>query len=186
MSVSALSEPDLAPPPATAAEFCERYAASVHRFAYMLSRDPESALDLAQDVLERAIRTFGSFDPSQGNAEGWLWKVALNVARDAGRASKRRDALILRAMTMFPRPPQPAPSAPPGVSDLDLMRAVRRLSARHRTVIALRFGSDRVYAAIGSLLGVSSPAAKMALRRALDALRLTLKTQHTDPKEVPQ
>ena len=51
---------------------------------------------------------------------------------------------------------------------------VERLSADHRTVIALRFGEDRSIADVAKRLGRSSDAVKQLQRRALDELRTWL------------
>jgi DNA-directed RNA polymerase specialized sigma24 family protein len=63
---------------------------------------------------------------------------------------------------------------PPGVSDADLLSAIRQLRPRGRALIALRFGADLDYNAVGHTVGLSAAAARMATQRALDELRTRL------------
>lgn len=80
----------------SAAELCERFAARVHQFATMVASNDVEAEDLAQSALERSLRGLASFDPTKGEVEAWLWRIVVNVARDAGRAVKRRQLLLER------------------------------------------------------------------------------------------
>lgn len=158
----------------TAEELCERYADRVYRFAAMVSRSSADARDLAQEALERAIRGLPKMDPQRGDIEGWLYRIVVNAARDAGRVARRHQALLERARTLMVRPPGPTSGPPPGVADGELLNAIRQLAPRERAVIALRFGADLDHAAVGRALGISSAAAGMATRRAIAALRTRL------------
>jgi len=158
----------------TADELCERYADRVYRFAAMVSRSTDDARDLAQEALEHAIRGLPKMDPERGDVEGWLYRIVVNAARDAGRVARRQQALLERARTLMVRPPRPGSGPPAGVADAELLNAIRQLPPRERAVIALRFGADLDHAAVGRALGISSAAAGMATRRAIAALRARL------------
>lgn len=158
----------------TAEELCERYADRVYRFAAMVSRSSADARDLAQEALERAIRGLPKMDPQRGEIEGWLYRIVVNAARDAGRVARRHQALLERARTLMVRPPGPTSGPPPGVADGEPLNAIHQLAPRERAVIALRFGADLDHAAVGRALGISSAAAGMATRRAIAALRIRL------------
>src|SRR5262249_545818 len=158
----------------TADELCERYADRVYRFAAMVSRSSADARDLAQESLERAIRGLPKMDPECGDIEGWLYRIVVNAARDAGRIANRHPALLERARTLRVRPPRPTRGPPPGVADAELLNAIRQLAPRERAVIALRFGADLDHASVGRALGISPAAAGMATRRAIAALRTRL------------
>ena len=161
--------------PLTAELLCARYAQRVYRFAAMVAAGEVEAEDLAQDALVRAIRNLGRFDASRGSVETWLWRIVVNAAIDAGRVSTRRRLLWERFRSQ--------PTTGENVEDVALMRitaaellaAVRRLRPRERGMIALRFGAGLGFAEVGAAFSISSAAATMATRRALDTLRILLK-----------
>jgi DNA-directed RNA polymerase specialized sigma subunit len=61
------------------------------------------------------------------------------------------------------------------ITAAELLAVVRRLQPRERGMIALRFGAGLGFADVGRAYGISSAAATMATRRALDTLRILLK-----------
>jgi RNA polymerase sigma-70 factor (ECF subfamily) len=161
----------------TPEELCERYAARVYQFAAMVSRNETEAEDLAQDALLRALTRLERYDPERGDLEAWLWRIVANVARDAGRVAKRRQALVQRLLLSLPRSQPIEPDLSSHLADENLLGAVRELDPRSRAIIALRFGADLDYAGVGAALGISPEAAGMATRRALAALRRRLEAQ---------
>jgi RNA polymerase sigma factor (sigma-70 family) len=159
----------------TAEVLCARYAHRVYRFAAMVAAGDVEAEDLAQDAMVRAIRNLGRFDANRGTMETWLWRIVVNTATDASRVSIRRRRLWERFRSQ--------PTLGENVEDLALLRitaaellgAVRRLRPRERGMIALRFGAGLGFAEVGAAYGISPAAATMAIRRALDTLRILLK-----------
>lgn len=165
-----------APAVLTAAELCDGYAARVYRFAAMVSRGSAEAEDLAQDALERAIRRIESFDARRGSVDAWLWRIVVNAAADAGRVRKRRWLLLAKLERTRDPGDEITPRIDGAIGDDDLLEAVRRLGQRDRALIALRFGGDLDYAAVGAALGMTGAAAGVALRRALARLRRDLES----------
>lgn len=157
-------------------ELCDRYAARVYRFAALLCRSRPDAEDLAQTALERAIRALPRTRLRAEHVEGWLWRIVVNTARDAGRAAKRRQLLLERLLAHAP-PETAALDIEDAIGDEDLLQAVGNLSRRHRTLVALRFGADLDYPRIAAALGISPGAARLATRRALLALRAHLEAR---------
>jgi RNA polymerase sigma-70 factor (ECF subfamily) len=162
---------------ASADSIIDKYWERAYRFASMISRSDQESADIAQEALLHVIRRLETYDPSKGPFEGWLWKIVLNAARDAGYASIRRAALLDRlwrdaGVVVADDAESLAVSR---LTDLELLRAVRRLKPRSRTVIALRFGGQLSYADIAFQLRISEPAAIMATRRALAKLRANLR-----------
>ncbi|MHB8589922.1 MAG: sigma factor-like helix-turn-helix DNA-binding protein [Candidatus Dormibacteraceae bacterium] len=82
--------------------------------------------------------------------------------------------LLERLAQLVDRSSQPWPDIDRQISSWGLIAAVRALPARQRTLVALRFGADLDYAAVGQLVGLSALAARAATRRALLALRRDL------------
>jgi len=142
----------------------------------MVTRNDQDSADLAQEALIQVIRRFHRFDASRGSLDAWLWRIVVNVARDAGRASVRRTALWERLKSFRSTDPVDSPEtiALRQLSDQELIEALRTLKPRPRTLIALRFGAQLSYAEIAAQLGISEAAALMATRRALEILRTNL------------
>jgi RNA polymerase sigma-70 factor, ECF subfamily len=165
--------------PLNATAVADQYAVRVHRFAAMVCRNDSDAADLAQEALVSAIRRLGSFRPDRGSLDSWLWRIVVNTARDAGRASRRRDRLAQR---MFGEAATRATLSPEDVAvrelaDAELLSAVRRLSKRDRTVIALRFGAELTTTEAARELRTTPAGVAMATRRALQRLRRLLENE---------
>ena len=162
-----------ASPPLSADALCQAYASRVYKFAQMISTDAADAEDLAQDALERAIRGLSTFNPSKGDLEGWLWRIVVNAGRDAGRIAGRQRLIVELIVERWSRD-EVVLDLGDQLRTAEVMDAVRSLSARHRAVLALRFGADLSYRQVGRSLGISEAAALMATRRALANLRTRL------------
>lgn len=160
----------------TAEEVVNRYWAPTHRFAAMVTRNDQDAADVAQEAMERVLRNLDRYSPAKGTVEAWLWRIVINTARDAGRASTRRAALIDRLARFQRAAPEQDPEsrALESISDAELLRSVRALKARPRTLIALRFGAQLSFGEIAEQIGTTEAAALMATRRALESLRRSL------------
>lgn len=158
----------------TAEEVCNQFSERVYRFAAMLCRDATEAEDLAQDALVRAITRLDRFDPRRGDIEAWLWRIVTNLAKDAGRAAHRRQALVQVLSLKARRTEIAEHDEVIQIADEELLAAIRALDVRSRTLIALRFGADLDYPRIGVALGISPASARMATRRALSVLRSQL------------
>jgi RNA polymerase sigma-70 factor (ECF subfamily) len=170
----------VAPIPLTADELCKTYSGRVYKFARLISTDSNDAEDLAQDALERAIRGLKTFSAAKGEVEGWLWRIVVNASRDAGRIAGRQR-LVIEVLVDRWAGEQETIELGDLLTIEDVLEAVRDLSPRHRTVVALRFGADLNYRQVGRALGISEAAALMATRRALANLRARL-SQRMDPQ----
>jgi RNA polymerase sigma-70 factor, ECF subfamily len=157
---------------------CELYASRVFQFATMAAGSDAEAEDIAQSALERALRALPRFDPNKGRLEAWLWRIVVNVARDAGRTATRRRLLFER-LVHFRGPVSAVPDdIPDGIENVELLAAVRALTPMQRSVIALRYGADLEFSDVGKALGVSRTAAAVTGHRALKSLRRKLLEDH--------
>lgn len=154
---------------------CTGYARRVYRFAAMVAAGDVEAEDLAQDALVRAIRNLRRYDARRGSVETWLWRIVVNTAIDAGRVSTRRRLLWERFRSQPTTGDNVEELALTRISGAELLAAVRRLKPRERGMIGLRFGAGVGFAEVGAAFGISSAAATMATRRALETLRILLK-----------
>jgi RNA polymerase sigma-70 factor (ECF subfamily) len=159
-----------------ALSLCEAHAGTVYRFARMVARSDSEAEDLAHDSLVRVIRGAHRFDPAKGEVGAWLWRLVANTARDHGRLASRGSRLlsILVVGKQTDEAEDPAQIAVGNLEDEVLVRAIRALPKRSRSVIALRYGADLSFQAVARQLGVSESGARMAHHRALSQLRREL------------
>lgn len=110
------------------------------RLAFARTLDAELARDAVQEGFARAIRARGSFRGS-GSLEAWIGRCVLNAARDI-----HAPAAVLEPV----EPVTCQPEAPDGT----VREAVRRLPARQRDALFLRFYLDFDYLAIAETLGI--------------------------------
>jgi RNA polymerase sigma factor (sigma-70 family) len=173
----ALDEAEPGPAVAPSADaFAAAHLGRLLRFAAMVSPPGADPRDLAQEAMVRALEHLDRFDPERGGAEAWLWRIVVNLARDAGRVAGRTELLFERlAAHAGPLATASAETAAlDRMRDQELVDAVRRLPRRHRTLIALRYGAGLSSPEIADLLGTTRMAVVKATGRALARLRKDL------------
>jgi RNA polymerase sigma-70 factor (ECF subfamily) len=156
-------------------DFDAFYAATYARLVgqlYAVTDDLAEAEDVVQEAFARAVvrwpRIRGYDLP-----EAWVRRVAVNLARQGLRRTRRRLRLLIR---LAPPPPVPGPS----VDGLMLVAALRALPAAQRQVLALHHAAGLPVREIAELLGVPEGTAKARLARGRAALAALL----VDPQEV--
>jgi RNA polymerase sigma-70 factor (ECF subfamily) len=131
------------------------------------------AEDVVQEAFVRASSSPARFAQTD-NPEAWLRTVALNLHRN--RARKVRGWLRVRRVA---EPPDP--DLTDGLDDhLDVVRALRRLSAQQREVLALHYLADLPVAEVAETLGVPAGTVKSRLSRARAALNHLLEEDESD------
>jgi RNA polymerase sigma-70 factor (sigma-E family) len=137
--------------------------ADLYRLAYRVSfrilGDRSEAEDIAQETLARATLRW---ERLHDRPEGWITRVASNLALDRYRRRRRRP---------------PFPTGPLGIVDdraverSDLVTALRRLPRRQREVVVLRYLADFSEGDVAEALGCSTGSVKTHASRGLSALR---------------
>jgi RNA polymerase sigma-70 factor (ECF subfamily) len=142
----------------------ERWQTPVARFLTRMV-GPDRAADLCQETFLRLLRT-GDRYREQGTFSTWLFQVALNVARDAGRR-KQPSPPGLR--------PQFAESAEESFERDELSQtvaaAVEQLPANLREVLALRHDAGMNFESMARLLGAPASTLKSRFAVALNRVR---------------
>jgi RNA polymerase sigma-70 factor (ECF subfamily) len=139
-------------------------------FAYTatLLRDSAAAEDVTAQAFERAYKRRSRFDARRGSPRAWLFGIARNAALDELRRRKRADTAEIPAPHSGPGPDEAAELA----AERDAVRrALGRLAARDRELIALKYHADLSNAEIADVLGVSASNAGTLLHRAMTKLR---------------
>jgi RNA polymerase sigma-70 factor (ECF subfamily) len=160
-----LEQPLATHDPRTLADAAEAHLDDVFGYLLYLTRDRETAEDLASSTFEKALRLWDRFDPRRGSARTWLLGIARTTALDWFRAEARRRkreeaaALPERIDEAFVEGLSPA-----------LETGLAALSAGEREVLALRIVLELDGEATARVLGISPTAVSTRLSRALRRL----------------
>ena len=160
-----LQQPLAAPAPLTLAEAAEAHLDDVFGYLLYLTRDRETAEDLASSTFEKALRLWSRFDPRRGTARTWLLGIARTTALDWFRAESRRKRREEQAAS----PERVDESFVEGLSP-ELESALSELSAAEREVVVLRVVLELDGDATARVLGISPTAVSTRLSRALKRL----------------
>lgn len=157
--------------PRTFAEAAERHLDDVFGYLLYLTRDRETAEDLASTTFEKALRSWSRFDAGRGTARTWLLGIARSTALDWFRAESRRR----RREEAAAGPERVEAAFVEGLSP-ELEAAVTALSAGEREVLALRIVLELDGEATARVLGISPTAVSTRLSRALTRLEERMRT----------
>jgi DNA-directed RNA polymerase specialized sigma24 family protein len=138
------------------AEFEAWYRADYRRLlaaVTVLARDPDRGQELTDEAFARALARCGSFGVGS-NPSGWVYRVALNLLRQAGRRRAVERPVLRRAY-------EPPAFDPP--AGWEVWDAVARLPERQRQAVALRYAADLPEAEIAAALGVTRGTVSSAL-----------------------
>ena len=164
--------------PGTGSEKIQRlgawYAAEherLYRFAYLLTRDQESAEDLVQDAFIKIYRKGAGVD-DQG-LSAYARRTVVNLLR-SGLRRRSVERRVLQQLSAE-RPP----SDPDRDSTVDVRRALLTLSVRDRACLALRYYEGFSDKEIAAVLGVTEVAAKKRAQRAHQRLRALMSQEES-------
>ncbi|POO53859.1 sigma-70 family RNA polymerase sigma factor [Agrobacterium rosae] len=148
---------------------------ALRRYANALTHNRDTADDLVQDCLERAIRKQALWRPD-GPLRPWLYRVLTNVWRNNLRSRSRRPAQVPIddfADQLF------VPAAQPGrVALAEMARAIEKLSAEHREALLLIVVEGLSYTEAAQVLEIPLGTLMSRLGRARSSLaRMTQEDQ---------
>lgn len=146
-----------------------RYGESVHALALRLSRSPDEAEDVLQDVfigLPEALRRY----EERGQFEAWLARVTTRVTLMRLRESQR-------SVSLPPDADMPRGAAPSDRLDarITLQRALEELTPAAREIVLRREIEGQSHTEIARELGISRNNSEVRLFRALRQLRFFLR-----------
>jgi RNA polymerase sigma-70 factor (sigma-E family) len=150
------------------------HAKALVEMLWVFVGDRSEAEDLCQEAFMRLQRSWRRVDPAR-NAGAYLRATAFNLAR-----SGLRRRLVARRLRPAPEPEGTA-AADEGVElradQRQLLDALRRLPARQRECLVLRYWQDQSDAEIAATLGISANSVKTHLRRAMERLEHDLESR---------
>ena len=159
-------------------EIVRRWQGRVGRLLARLA-GPSVAPDLCQEVFLRLYRA-GARYREEGAFTTWIYRMALNVARDAGR--RRRDCAALgNYEPLDDNAPHDALCRREAVELVT--QALAQLPASLREVLVLRHYEGLSFEEIGRLTHVPASTLKSRFAVALDRLRVRLEELGCRPEE---
>lgn len=137
-------------------------------FSYLayLTGDAGLAEELTAATFEKAFRKRMLFRPGRGDLRGWIFGIARNAAIDALRSGGRESALELQPEVADARDSQSRAEERMAIAE-----AMRKLQARDRELIALKFFAGLENEEIAQVLKISRSNAGTQLHRAMNRLR---------------
>lgn len=157
----------------------------------------ESARDLAQDALVKAIHALETFD-ERARFSTWITRIAINACVSHLRKRKLRSHPSLDGAAADPADPklsdrleqrrEPPPHSRVEQSErLEALRlAMGALSPEQRALLLMRDGQDMDYASIAEALNVRVGTVKSRLFRARAALRDAMEQLQSDARAMSQ
>lgn len=143
----------------------------VYRYLVKLTMDARAAEDAAQDAMERAIRSFASYDPDRAKFSTWLVAIARNSWLDTVRKGKR----------LHPMPEnmnEDAAGARDPYAELiegdELLGALRRLDPKARTPLTMCYVLGYSYEEIAKHMKIPLGTVKSRISNTLKRLRREL------------
>ena len=148
-------------------ELFRRHWPAVHHSAWLVVHDAAAAEDIAQEAFVSALRALDRFDRRRPLAP-WLHRIVVNRAIDWSRSRALRPETCADTL--------PEAAAPEAAGDIgeDLVAALADLGPEHRAVVVLRHLLGYTPGEIATMLDLPRGTVNSRLRRALDALSISL------------
>jgi RNA polymerase sigma factor (sigma-70 family) len=141
--------------------FLDEHREDVYRFL-VSAVGREDADDCFQETFLSALRAYPRLSNGT-NLRAWVLTIAHRKAVDSYRSGRRRPVPVAEV-------PERA-GEPKAETDEELWSEVRRLPAKQRAAIVLRFANDLAHDEIGRVIGCSEEAARRNVHEGLKTLR---------------
>jgi RNA polymerase sigma-70 factor (ECF subfamily) len=164
------------------AALVRRWQQPIARFLTHFLGTTDRVSDLCQEVFLRVYEARGRYR-EEGTFSTWLYRIALNVARDAGRR-RRREPLPLDDHELVADAPAPETICEQDEIAQLVARALAELPEPLREVLVLRHYEDMNFEQIARLTGVPASTLKSRFATALLRLRPRLQQLGCDPEDL--
>ncbi len=155
-------------------ELVRGFESPVYNLALRMTGSASDAADLAQESFVRAWLHLDKYDLER-KFFTWLYTLSLNLIRNHLAKTGRTDFAPLLDPDRQPieeaRSANPAPALFAKQDGLMVQEVLRSLPLEQREALLLRFFQDVSFKDMAVILGVSTSAAKMRVRRGLEAMR---------------
>ncbi len=158
---------------AALAEVARIWGDRLRTHAWCILKDGAEAGDVVQEVLIRAMREPRLFEP-EFRIQAWLYRVTRNLCFNHVRDRRRREGILAGEGRSEAVLMDPLERVFDEQRQEELLSAIARLSADHRTILMLRYYDDLSYAEIAQALSLKLGTVMSRLSRARDRLLAAL------------
>jgi RNA polymerase sigma-70 factor (ECF subfamily) len=155
------------------AEIYDRHAAPIYGYLYRMLGDAAQAEDLTSEVFVKLLQALHTNRAPRDRLQGWLYRVAHNLAMDWFRRQKKASGVPL-AEELVADDGQPSDLVEDKQIKQQLRAGIGRLTSDQQRVILLRFAEDLPLVDVARLMGKSEGAVKTLQHRAVSRLRKLL------------
>ncbi len=151
--------------------FYDRYAGRILAYVRQISRHPEAADDVVQEVFLSVWRKAASYRPERGDVPGWLYTITRNKLVDMWRRKGgvvEADGFDFAALVGGDR------GADGHVVDLSVRKALGELSREQREAVELAYFGGLTYEETARRLSVPLGTLKSRIRAGLARMRARL------------
>ena len=141
------------------AEIIERYQGKLFAYLYRMIGNRDEAEDLLQDVFIKAYKNLNSFDVDR-KFSSWIYRIAHNEAVNYIKRKSLKRFISWEDISST-RDKLESSSSEEGADDAwarkeirqEVSEALKKLPAKYKEVLLLRFFSDKSYEEISEILG---------------------------------
>jgi len=152
------------------------YQHRVFALVYGILRDSHAVEDVAQEVFLKVYSRIHLFD-DRSRFYTWLYRVAVNTAKDHVKRMRRRPAIALDdAVEVADDGPEPGSGAATAELRRQVRAAIAALPPRYREVLTLREIEGLTYGEIADILRLSVGTVESRLYRARERLKRRLRS----------
>lgn len=155
----------------------DKYVASIYRYIVWRVASPDTAHDLTAEVFLKAWQHLISSEKEIENFKAWLYRIAANLVIDHYR-KKAHDYLSLDE-TAWENMVDRSFNLEDEISQREdakvIYRAMELLSAEQKDLLFMKYGDDLSVKEIAQITGKSTGTIRVALHRAVKALKIILK-----------
>lgn len=156
----------------------ERHVQRVQRYVFSQVTHRAEVEDLVSTIFFRALTKIDTFQPERGSFTTWLFAIARHAVQDHRRLTMGRRLLPLESAAELEEPQAGPETLAVRHERRDAVRrAFDACTPEQRDALALRYLAELSFAEVAGALGKTEPAAKMLVRRGLEALRQELERE---------
>jgi len=165
-------------------ELVRTYNTSIYHVAYRMLGDSNEASDVVQEIFLKVFRNIRGFR-GDSSLKTWIFRIALSEILNRLRWWKRRYRFSTvslddtkngnsNAVQVSDSNPTPHQLLESKEEEVEIQRALARLSKDHRSIVVLRDIEGFSYNEIADVLGISIGTVKSRLARARSDLKKSL------------
>jgi RNA polymerase sigma-70 factor (ECF subfamily) len=167
--------------PAAFSALVRHWQGPMARFLFHMVGDKDAVQDLCQEVFLRAFLAAPRYR-EQGELASWLYRIALNVARDRSRRQQRNVKPLMESDIPSDLP-EPGIRCEQQESSELVYRAIAELPENLRVVLVLRHYQGMNFEQMAGLLRTPASTLKSRFAASLGRLRVRLRVLAPDNEE---